>query len=76
MTTCDTIIVVGGSPGPVLAHRLSARSVHQVLPREAGQGPPHGKMPAEILDSSPARADAAPRKQQRREAGHGPRRPI
>ncbi len=45
----------------MLAHRLSARSAHQVLLLEAGQDTPHGKVPAEILDSYPGTAYLDPR---------------
>ena len=61
MTTFDTIIVGGGSAGSVLANRLSARSAHQVLLLEAGRDTPHGKVPAEILDSYPGTAYLDPR---------------
>ncbi len=52
----DYIIVGGGSAGSVLANRLSARSTNKVLVCEAGQDTPHGKVPAEILDSYPGTA--------------------
>ena len=61
MTTYDTIIVGGGSAGSVLANLLSARSSHQVLLPEAGQDTPHGKIPAEILESYPGTACLDPR---------------
>jgi len=52
----DYIIVGGGSAGSVLANRLSKRSANKVLVCEAGQDTPHGKVPAEILDSYPGTA--------------------
>ena len=61
MTQFDTIIVGGGSAGSVLANRLSARSAHRVLLLEAGRDTPHGKVPAEILDSYPGTAYLDPR---------------
>ena len=59
--TYDTIIVGGGSAGSVLANRLSARSGNKVLVCEAGQDTPHGKVPAQILDSYPGTAYLDPR---------------
>lgn len=47
----DFIIVGGGTTGCVLANRLLAKSTCQVLLLEAGQDTPHGKIPADILDS-------------------------
>ncbi len=47
----DFVIVGGGTAGCVLANRLSAKGTCQVLLLEAGQDTPHGKIPADILDS-------------------------
>jgi 5-(hydroxymethyl)furfural/furfural oxidase len=57
----DYIIVGGGSAGSVLANRLSARSSNKILVCEAGQDTPHGKVPAQILDSYPGTAYLDPR---------------
>jgi 5-(hydroxymethyl)furfural/furfural oxidase len=57
----DYIIVGGGSAGSVMAHRLSAKSGNRVLVCEAGQDTPHGRVPAEILDSYPGTAYFDPR---------------
>jgi 5-(hydroxymethyl)furfural/furfural oxidase len=52
----DYIIVGGGSAGSVMANRLSAKSANNVLVIEAGIDTPHGRVPAEILDSYPGTA--------------------
>src|SRR5438105_2268067 len=57
----DYIIVGGGSAGSVMAHRLSAKSINQVLVCEAGQDTPDGNVPPEILDSYPGTAYFDPR---------------
>ena len=52
----DYIIVGGGSAGSVMANRLSAKRANKVLVIEAGIDTPHGRVPAEILDSYPGTA--------------------
>lgn len=47
----DFIIVGGGTAGCVLANRLSGKCTCRVLLPEASQDTPHGKIPADILDS-------------------------